>query len=361
MKTGWIAFFIGYSLLPFSFSAAQTPTAGSHGSHHPNIIRSAPWNNFLQLDGVLAYAETSDHDELDVGDDEAEAVTIEAWINFTEWPVFPTIDHIMSKSGAYALSIYEEDPTGFKYRGLDFGFHGTYQGGGVVFGFLHWEASGPLWNPGWHHIAGVIAKSPIHVSLYLDGWRIENSYPPFDESIINSDSPLTVGDFLQGYIDEMRISTIARYTGDSYVIPSSPFTPDEHTRGLWHFDEPGGSTEFHDVSGHDNILYGMNGCITAVREKGYSPSLPTDFTMLQNYPNPFNGSTIIRFVLPKSSEVRLTIFNHLGQRVETLMDGERSGGEYEVEWIPEHIPSGIYYCQFKTGDTIETRKLIYQK
>ena len=68
-----------------------------------------------------------------------------------------------------------------------------------------------------------------------------------------------------------------------------------------------------------------------------STALPTDFALGQNYPNPFNPSTIIPYQLPASGQVRLEVFNVLGQRLATLVDAERSAGG-------AHDAMGRYGC-----------------
>jgi len=67
---------------------------------------------------------------------------------------------------------------------------------------------------------------------------------------------------LNGVMEEVRVSDIARYTGPTYVVPMSPFACDGSTRGLWHFDELDGITTFHDACGADNLLIGHNGART---------------------------------------------------------------------------------------------------
>jgi hypothetical protein len=71
--------------------------------------------------------------------------------------------------------------------------------------------------------------------------------------------------------------------------------------------------------------------VTAVRE-AHTAALPQHFALEQNYPNPFNNSTVIRFALPQSSPVHLAIYNLMGQRVATLVQGSREAGFYTAHW-----------------------------
>ncbi len=75
--------------------------------------------------------------------------------------------------------------------------------------------------------------------------------------------------------------------------------------------------------------------------------VPTKIQLAQNYPNPFNPSTNIRFSLPVGAEVKLEIFNILGQRIEQLLAGKREAGEHTVLWKPKSLASGVYFYQLR--------------
>jgi len=69
---------------------------------------------------------------------------------------------------------------------------------------------------------------------------------------------------------------------------------------------------------------------------------PQIFQLEQNYPNPFNPSTMIKYGLPEQSNIKIEIFNMLGQSVGVLVNGKKSAGLYELTWNAENLPSGIY-------------------
>jgi len=114
---------------------------------------------------------------------------------------------------------------------------------------------------------------------------------------------------------------------------------------------------------------------TSVAQKinvdGIEPPLPTGFTLHQNYPNPFNPSTTIQFEIGLSDEggdqnVRLDIFNILGQHVTTLVDGTFPPGEYDVTWdatdkTGQRVATGIYLYRLKIGDERKTKKMLFLK
>ncbi|MGH1362757.1 MAG: T9SS type A sorting domain-containing protein [Calditrichia bacterium] len=85
------------------------------------------------------------------------------------------------------------------------------------------------------------------------------------------------------------------------------------------------------------------------------------FKLMQNYPNPFNPSTTIEFSTTKTSNVKLTIFNPLGQEVETLVNEELTPGSYKAEWQPQDLSGGIYFYQLETDGFVQTRKLVLLK
>ncbi|MFA7288767.1 MAG: T9SS type A sorting domain-containing protein [Melioribacteraceae bacterium] len=79
--------------------------------------------------------------------------------------------------------------------------------------------------------------------------------------------------------------------------------------------------------------------MTAVEE---IDEIPTDFVIEQNYPNPFNPSTSIRFGLPSDSEVHISIFNLIGEKIAELENGTLPAGTHSVRWNAHNLPSGIY-------------------
>ncbi|MDZ7683646.1 MAG: T9SS type A sorting domain-containing protein [Fodinibius sp.] len=88
-----------------------------------------------------------------------------------------------------------------------------------------------------------------------------------------------------------------------------------------------------------------------------SVEVPETFALEQNYPNPFNPSTSIPYALPRRAEVRITVYNVLGQRLRTLVDGERAAGSHEVQFDGSNLASGLYFYRIKVGSYSETRSM----
>jgi hypothetical protein len=94
--------------------------------------------------------------------------------------------------------------------------------------------------------------------------------------------------------------------------------------------------------------------------------LPITYSLSQNYPNPFNPTTIIDFALPKTMNVKLEIFNILGRKVTTLIDGQLEAGYHSVTWngVDEHgylVATGIYFYRIKAGDFTDTKRMLLLK
>ncbi len=97
-----------------------------------------------------------------------------------------------------------------------------------------------------------------------------------------------------------------------------------------------------------------------------APSIPTQFALRQNYPNPFNPSTTIRYDLKENVEVRLEIFNILGQKVRALVNERQAAGSRSVIWdarndIGETVTSGVYIYRISAGEFVNSHKMILLK
>jgi hypothetical protein len=88
---------------------------------------------------------------------------------------------------------------------------------------------------------------------------------------------------------------------------------------------------------------------------------PAVFALNQNHPNPFNPSTVISYVLPKSTRVTLMISDILGRKITTLIDDEKAAGTHMLTWNAAGLPSGVYFLQMRAGGFVETRKLLLAK
>lgn len=94
---------------------------------------------------------------------------------------------------------------------------------------------------------------------------------------------------------------------------------------------------------------------------------PSEFTLEQNYPNPFNPTTNISFTLTKAADVKLTVYNLLGQKVAVLLDNQlRTAGKHTVQWdgrdeVGTLVSSGMYIYRLEAEDFTHSRKMLFLK
>ncbi len=89
--------------------------------------------------------------------------------------------------------------------------------------------------------------------------------------------------------------------------------------------------------------------------------IPSRLELSQNYPNPFNPSTVISYALPEASDVRITVYNILGQRVRTLVDGFRDAGSHAVNFDASDLAGGAYIYELRTQNRRITRTMMLVK
>ncbi len=89
--------------------------------------------------------------------------------------------------------------------------------------------------------------------------------------------------------------------------------------------------------------------------------VPKDFYINQNYPNPFNPETKIKFGLPKSGNVKLSVYDASGRVVEELVNQQLNSGTFEVTWNGSNLSSGAYFYKLETEGFVETKKMILVK
>lgn len=105
-----------------------------------------------------------------------------------------------------------------------------------------------------------------------------------------------------------------------------------------------------------NVL-DFNNPVTSIEEN----ELPTQFTLSQNYPNPLNPTTTIEYELPEAQNIKLQVFDITGHLVETLYNGFKEAGHWDVTWDAGNYSSGIYIYRLEYGDKHVSRKMVLMK
>ncbi len=202
------------------------------------------------------------------------------------------------------------------------------------------------------------------VTAYLDskvgirGAQIEfaNVVASLDNMIINTE--LGQGFFYKA--DNVLRTVLYDRLGEKFIEAGEHFMA----------DMPFVLTNPSDVSLEKMILVDMNKEILMKIQVeiiyGNPPSVPYDYILYQNYPNPFNPSTAVRFQVPQTSDVTISIYDMLGQEVRTLFAGEVLRGTYTVNWDGMNnsgvkMSSGSYVYRMIAGEFVQSKKMVLVK
>jgi|GEM_PF-1667985 len=152
---------------------------------------------------------------------------------------------------------------------------------------------------------------------------------------------------------DLYAGAIPEQTGPNTVVMYYVHAEDVAEPANVHTDPPGGPAGF----------YSFTAFVTGVEE---SPSgvRPGEFVLHQNVPNPFNAGTRISYMLPEAGEVRLEIFNILGQSVAVLVNQPQPAGHHTLRWdgrddSGQVLASGVYLCRLQTANQKLTRKMVF--
>ncbi|HSD64156.1 MAG TPA: YCF48-related protein [Ignavibacteriaceae bacterium] len=155
-----------------------------------------------------------------------------------------------------------------------------------------------------------------------------------------------------------QISSILRTTDGGFIWD----TLQTHLANINNFDFFNSDVAYGISNNH--IYYTNDGWITysivdsIITNIDNQKIVPGEFVLYQNYPNPFNSTSVIKYSLPKSSNIIIKVFDVLGKEIETLVNEEKPAGTYEFIWKAFNLPSGIYFYRLQAGSSVETKKMI---
>ncbi|MEI7485057.1 MAG: T9SS type A sorting domain-containing protein [Ignavibacteriota bacterium] len=227
-----------------------------------------------------------------------------------------------------------------------------------------------------HYVAD--AHNPLHITENYDGQLTNQTgvHSRYETSMINADSSLLI------------------YTGDSalYIPDINGFVFDFLYSNYPYVDSVlYADSVSHAIAGNYGSVYLQNlwqraGTFTTKLFKNASnylarliytawinagSPLPTfienngtlaeSFELYQNYPNPFNPNTTIKFTLPKSSYVNLSVYDVSGKLVGVIMNEKRSAGTYSVLFNASYLSSGTYFYRLTAGDFSSVKRMILIK
>ncbi|MBK9099937.1 MAG: T9SS type A sorting domain-containing protein [bacterium] len=88
---------------------------------------------------------------------------------------------------------------------------------------------------------------------------------------------------------------------------------------------------------------------------------PLTFELAQNYPNPFNPSTNIKYSVPESGNIRLSVYNLVGEEVAVLVNGFSQAGFFEVTFDASNLSTGVYLYKLQSANSVQTKKMMLLK
>lgn len=149
------------------------------------------------------------------------------------------------------------------------------------------------------------------------------------------------------------------FSWDKSVLPKGKVTlTDAVTGTIVNVDMTVSSSYTLTNSGINSLIIQYIAASTPTSVKNINSEIPTEFSLMQNFPNPFNPATVIKYGLPGISNVKLKIYNVLGQLIETLVNGTQQAGFHEVTWNASNKASGVYLCSIEAVST-DNNKTFY--
>jgi hypothetical protein len=245
-------------------TTTPTPTQTST----PTSTKEPLFETVLYMPDETGYAAIPDNNSLDLGVGDGEDFTIDAFFYVPDLEYDDNfVDLITRKDESYSFYI------SFNNGNPDYI---TFEVWTTLFNTYKLSSKINEIPVGWHHVAAVydneFTESEDTLAIYLDGDRV--AYSPegtiqidLTPGIPNSIRKLEIGGVqggqgFYGYLEEIQLSSVVRYSGATYTVPTEPFVADADTRALWHFDETPGSTAFADASSYGNNLIGGDGAQT---------------------------------------------------------------------------------------------------
>lgn len=341
------------------------------------------------------------------------AITIEAWINVVAYPAAGHTGIIMHKGAlndllpeSWLLEILPDGRVHFSSQ-RDEGC------GGIGDSWIDVTSASSLIPGNWHNVMATYDEATDTAKIWIDAHPEGTAFSLHD--LETCTVPLNIGattfldqpvECFNGYIDEIRLSNIARTVepvlpvqlawlravqvatrrtairwmtlsetnnygfvvqregmqGGFVDLPGA-FVPGHGTTTTTHTYEFTDQESVRDAVRYRLKQVDLDGTIhyteatglqTGVSQAGVARS----FSLGQNYPNPFNPATTIPFDIPESGNVTLRIHTILGEEVATLVDGFMTEGPHAVLFDASALPTGVYVCRLEASGLETTRKLV---
>jgi len=225
-----------------------------------------------------------------------------------------------------------------------------------------------IWIQRYGNMTGYYEYVRLNEDNFYVWWTRNGPSPYYDSPYYKKNAQLG-----ETWVDPMDSTSLTTVTG---IFPSSVFGVSVNMKMLnysgylneidrWWTEEFG---RHNSISFWGEVLDVLKGCVIDGVAYGdtvfYHPvgvnkekTLVT-YSLFQNYPNPFNSSTIIKYSLPSTTFVMLTLYNNLGEEVKELVREEQTAGIYKYQFTSEDLPSGVYFYRIATNNFSNTKKMI---
>lgn len=225
-----------------------------------------------------------------------------------------------------------------------------------------------------HYVAD--AHNPLHCTRYYNGWSTMSSgiHSRYETTLINRDTAYIqytgntvafindVTNFAFGIAYNSNSFRDSVYRADSIAqVISGSNSSTLYYQNFWYQAGTFTIQKFKDAS------YKLMCLVYTAWVNAGSPvptgingisSIADGFKLHQNYPNPFNPKTNIRFSLQKPGDVNITVYDISGKAVQTLLNGYKQAGEYEVIFNSESLSSGVYFYTMTAGNGFRETKIM---
>jgi hypothetical protein len=101
--------------------------------------------------------------------------------------------------------------------------------------------------------------------------------------------------------------------------------------------------------------------VTAIDQAHELAGLTKGFELFQNHPNPFNPTTVIRYHIPRTSQVKVEVYDLFGRKIYSLVKAEESAGDHSISFDGSNLASGVYLYRVKANGYVATQKMIITK
>lgn len=115
-----------------------------------------------------------------------------------------------------------------------------------------------------------------------------------------------------------------------------------------------------DIHGNEGEMSGVLS-VDLITSSKKDSDMPSEFDLAQNYPNPFNPTTTIRYALPESTPVQLSVYTITGQEVARVVNRQKSAGWHTAKFDASNLSTGVYMYRLQAGDFVQTQKMMLIK